>query len=604
MVDVLNSIETSRNSGWNLNEIRITLEKAHWKPALTDIDTFGEYIARFEITFCEVRSDSVMEPTAKEKAVANELIKIIQEKRSTVFASASRIASVVEEALGSDNPIPIIESHLRMLLDGADERGRSTKEALSEDSDFFEILRFLGALFTTSWPREPRVQVITYWLTSPFSKTPHGLSAKTLKKHSGLRSPYASLIFDRFTYRTYADRLDPPVRHWTEFTWALAYANTPAEMTRAVGALFELKVQSEPEIEGYDDAAKDINAFFHRVMKAQETYGGRSFWDAETTFAVGECFTWWWNIYSRKPIEIDLPSHFSYLVNEWDDAGPPEWHLWNQLIDRLLGYGYTKVAQAVVSYALLDETIAPNSRISDWRTVVALVRRLREEPHFEVLAPSLRLLRAVLDTRGERLLASRLEGYADSQRQLSPAVIYKLREFQEPVVGSEEIQMGLIEHTGRDNWEKFSPEARTWLIEANLNWRIWRYTKRGKEFDRTDWSPIALQFSKAIEHELVSRYGEACKKHGHYDKAGRVSLGHVIQFLGKAANGDAQHQETLETIGRKVPDGKLVDRLYLLNGKFRNPAAHPAEFPLNLVESLREELFAKKLLREIADGLL
>lgn len=610
MLDVLNGVDASRNSGWSLKEVQSALEAAHWKPALADIDEFGAYLARFEVTFREARPEPSTAPSDRVKAVRDEFWKKVAEislaKRSAIFASASRIASVVEDVLGPDNPIPIIEDHLRMLLEGADERSRSTKEALAEDSELFETLTFLGTLFATLWPREPRAQVINYWLASPFGEAAHELSARTLKKLSSLGSPYDALIFDRFAYPTNnlrLDGLDPPVRHWTEFTWALAFAKTPHEMARAVEALFQMRVQSEPDVEGHDEAAEDINAFFERVMETQEGNGGRSFWNADTTFVVGESFTWWWDIDSRKPVEIDLPSHFSYLVNEWDDSEPPPWKLWVQLIDRLLAYGHTRVAQAVVSYALLDEIIGPEPRISDWRSLVALVRRLREEPHFEVLAPSLRVLCTLLDARGERLLASRLDGYVQDQCQPSTAAIGTLLDFS-GTVGPEELKMRLVEHIGQDNWEKFSQDAHTWLIEAEHNWRTWRFTKRGKEFERIDWSPIALQFLKAIEHELVSRYGEACKKHGHHDSAGRVALGNVVYFLKTAAGGDAQHQATLEKLGRRIPDVKLVKRLGGLNRDFRNRAAHPAPFPLETLDRLRRELFPNGLLREIADGLL
>ena len=109
---------------------------------------------------------------------------------------------------------------------------------------------------------------------------------------------------------------------------------------------------------------------------------------------------------------------------------------------------------------------------------------------------------------------------------------------------------------------------------------------------------------KAIEHELVKRYRDACKGFGHCDANGKVTLGNEVHFLKTAVRGDAGHERVLKQTGKPVPDQKLVKRLDEFSQAFRNTAAHPTEFPLERLDKMRKALFPNRLLRDIADALL
>lgn len=460
------------------------------------------------------------------------------------------------------------------------------------------LFRVIAEEFVQAYGQDLKATVVSYFLSSPYRNS-SGFTIAGLRESLKLEFPYTKLLFIRFTTTLY-ERLDPMPVEWDDIKWLFDAARTPWEMTRVVDACFEL-IDHASTLFSARTAEPTVNAFLRRVRNEQELLYGRSFWDEVTaTHRVYEYFKKFADLDNAR---IDLPSHLCWMAQEEHELGEPGLDEWEALVKDALAEGYVILAQALTAYKVIEEVLLLD-RITDWQALMRLNLILKHEPHYELLTRAVQFSAQVWEQRGRQLFSWRLAGQAPSEfRAKKERVIHVMEGAARPAT-LEEVKVRLVEHVGRRNWDRLTEVAKNWLLEGDMNWSDFNF-RDWKSHARTDWSFPSNLWFKAIEHELVLRYGPLCREAGDCSKGQDkdVSIGNVVYFLSKASKNDEERSRILHRSNvPPVPD-TVRKNLNRLCAKYRNPGAHPKPFDQGLLSELRWELFGEGALRDILECL-
>jgi hypothetical protein len=169
---------------------------------------------------------------------------------------------------------------------------------------------------------------------------------------------------------------------------------------------------------------------------------------------------------------------------------------------------------------------------------------------------------------------------------------------------------------GRTLWEKLDEDTRKFLLHGQSLYEHHKYSRS------TEFGFIAVEYCKALENEyekkIISRYlqDHDTIDYGGYDnlktitRQRKITLGEFCVILDKARKVKNKSDSLWffkdfiknNTIGKdRIFDYK--GKLYEIKDKYRNPAAHPSKYPLDLLESFRSLLFEDKFLREFIEAI-
>jgi hypothetical protein len=592
--ELLRGLATFQEKKWDYAPLTEVAARTDWSEE-NEIEVFAEFLAQADIQFREPEEpQAATPPDPKHQKAAEAIVSAaLEDQRSPIrYLRARRMAELLQAIDHHENCVEIIERHLSVFFDAS--KRPNTKGQITIDASLheYQVLRGMAECLAASRPKDPRSQVINYFLSDPYTARDR-YSMQQVKRFGGMETPYAELAFTRFCYPC-EERLDPMPAKWNDVIWAMEKARNPRQMRLVVSAIWELQLGDNIGYPG-DKFARAAREFFDRVAREQETAGGVSLWDEET--ATHEVWWTYWMAFPENDVAVDFISELTGIGRDVSEADFPEFDSWAKLVRRARDLGYIELAQALTAYKLLDEVFFAG-RVTNWPSLSELLLELRSYPHFDATATAVRLATETLKSRGHFALAGRLEAFAAREKALPDKVIRFVVEGTKRHTTREEIKTRLIEHLGQENWQKFCERSQDWLIEADLNWSQWRFARQN-DFVRKDWSAPALQVGKALEQELVTRYRDICLAVKE-KSSDRVTLGTVTRFLRDASRGDQERVRLLAGIGRAAPPRKLATQLHDLAMSFRNAAAHPSDFDVGHLDRLRRLLFMDRLLHQVA----
>lgn len=570
------------------------------------------------------------------------------------FDRALPFASAFQNELGGMDPVAIIESHAAMIF------AQSGREFLGWGLELGAALRMALRIICQhlymSNPEDKRIHVLLYAMSGAYDpdcdKLPIEPGYLTLEKSrrflqghftlQELRSlsdqgeVFSELLFKRWSgsSQARADGPDPWPKTPEELLWIPQFfarhlqvwlrdegwpaneQDIPKWFVRcliycygAVGGQLCESFESE-DLLGDEEVVDVLNHLWKLIDTTSERLGGTSFlpfWSgAELMRGFDSCDL----LIQHQRLVFDFPLEFSGLLYYYDmlgfasadefgfESAFPRPGLFKRLISDCLAWGYPKLAQALAAYNLVETALIRNG-YANWRDLREIINQLKNEPYFDVVTACARAAEAVWQQKGQMLLAARLSAIAElapiNQAKLSspPEFVY-LR----PDVSREEIRYRLEEAVTAGNWRKLSEDSKAWLEEAEYNFSTWRFHDKN---DRKDWSGPAMQYAKALEHELARHLEESLKTGGYISSERPRGLGNYIFFLRKATGNDARARSICSRIGFKVPSRELCERLDAFAKRFRNPAAHPENFDLEKIDHLHQMLFPEHLLRNVFD---
>jgi hypothetical protein len=161
-------------------------------------------------------------------------------------------------------------------------------------------------------------------------------------------------------------------------------------------------------------------------------------------------------------------------------------------------------------------------------------------------------------------------------------------------VSSKEAEDIMTKFVGKNLFNRLSEQSRKELIEHERLFRQYYY-REDEQLEQ--WGGIALPPFKVIETEMTSRLK-------YYDEKGKPpTLGNIIGEFKQFSNGK---QSTLGELVDKIfpsliDEKKHINKLFSLIQGYRNPAAHPSDYPSEKIKKLREKLFDEGLLRNILE---
>ena len=551
----LDTLNTFAREDWGLAELEKLAPSVPWHVEPKSLDLFAKLLGQYYIEFDEpanrLASDSASaeaEPkfTEAEKEGAAELLKsgraLAARQMSFIFTRAYPIASLLDDALKGKSPLKIIEKHMQQVFRPNPPIKLKEPIELRKSEPLVGMFRTIAAELEKNFPSDARSQAIAYFLSNPHENNGKDVTIAELRKLLQLGFPYTRLLFVRFTVWL-CERLDPTPERWDDLKWLFEFAKTPWEMIRVISACFELIDHAWDLFRDAEGTVEPtLRAFFEKVRKEQSNLDGRSFWDESTaTSMVYQYFRW--HAYLDN-VQTDFHSHLCWMAQEGHEPGEPGFPEWNVLVREALDEGYVALAQALTAYKVIEEVLLLD-RITDWPAFTALNRMLRAESHYEILANAIQISAAIWKARGRNLLSERLTEQAPKSQTPDERVLHLIEGATRPT--SKEVELRLVEHIGKHNWEKLTGESRNWLIEADMNWSDFNFRDKEDRI-RTDWSAPAAQYFKTIEHELVIRYGTLCREAGDCSKGPRkeVSFGQVVTFLRKASTGDIARSAILK----------------------------------------------------------
>jgi len=600
---ILNIADRLNEAGWPVEVFAESISSVTELFPESAVDHLAKYLSERLPVYEESPKEVVIQKKAS--AYAKEMDSIIEAAKAKVsadsllvgFGRALFLRDFMENFYGNENPINIICNHLSLLFDQSDRARWNSKPWCIVNSSYGRLLLGLVNRLPERG-NSGKLKVIKYWFSKPFSKGEEGaLRASQLPVLARLGGVYRELLLDRMCSDALDhEQIDPVINHWAQWSWVFESDASAYQMRCAIeiaSALLDRGDAWEAESELLSDY---FSNFFRRVTEVQNLRDGRAF------VSIGEAYLFGWQLRFHLghliKIKLDFPSQVARIIHEEVDEGAaPSWVDWVELIGDALFIGHVKLAQALAAYVLI-ESLVIDRRVSDWEALMQIIQMLKREPHFEIFKESLSFAVGFFKENKQELFALRLESASYGAPEPSKNAVRYVIE-SSPKISLSEVEQRLIEHVTGSGWSKLSSETKRYLINADYNWSAWRFSKDKKE----DYAHIGLDFGKAIEGELVSRYGRGCVE-SDLVASGKVTLGTVIRFLKNAMDGKSVERGILINFKETLPSSDLVKDLSKFNQQFRNPSAHPELFDVSKVDKMRNLLFTRGLLRRVCEELL
>ncbi len=306
--------------------------------------------------------------------------------------------------------------------------------------------------------------------------------------------------------------------------------------------------------------------------------------ETDFTIQLAEC----WNDYGA-------------LLSEWD-GDPVDLESragkYLSLFHQAQQEGYFELANALLAFFLFSQSLAHRGKLGSDAGIYSAIKEGMTLPGSLMLRRSVDISAQIAEENKNPVVAMKLKQFVNTSS--FPAINDETRQLGEITIhpSAANAERWLVNRLTEKRWYTLADLSRDALKNAQLNFVM--FLKQ-----RKNWGTVAVEYCKPFEHEIRRRYEKSYRTWNIEEKdAKQVDAVAIIKMLIKYKTLSPSIQAMIDATGATLHNKrKLLERIEHLMVNYRNVGAHPNEFPIDVLNKLRKNLFEDEILSKFIDCL-